>query len=76
MKIDLVTLRSFVAILEEGTIARAATRVHLAPSVVSKRIAELEDHLRTSNSASMWKMMRLVGDESAVQGGGRLFREH
>jgi maleate isomerase len=30
----------------------------------------------TSNSASMWKMMRLVGDKSAVPGGGRLFREH
>lgn len=30
----------------------------------------------TSNSASMWKMMRLVGDKSAVSGGGRLFREH
>ena len=29
----------------------------------------------TSNFASMWKMMRLVGDESAVPGGGRLFRE-
>ena len=30
----------------------------------------------TSNSASMWKMMRLVGDRSTVPGGGRLFREH
>ena len=30
----------------------------------------------TSNSASMWKMMRLVGDESAVPGGGRLFGEN
>jgi maleate isomerase len=30
----------------------------------------------TSNSASMWKMMRLAGDKSAVRGGGRLFREH
>jgi maleate cis-trans isomerase len=29
----------------------------------------------TSNSASMWKMMRLVDDKSAVPGGGRLFRE-
>ena len=29
----------------------------------------------TSNSASMWKMLRLVGDKSAVPGGGRLFRE-
>ena len=30
----------------------------------------------TSNSASMWKMMRIVGDQRAVAGGGRLFREH
>jgi maleate cis-trans isomerase len=29
----------------------------------------------TSNSASMWKMMRLVGDRAPVPGGGRLFRE-
>ncbi len=30
----------------------------------------------TSNSASMWKMMRIVGDKRAVPGAGRLFREH
>jgi maleate isomerase len=30
----------------------------------------------TSNSGSMWKMMRIVGDKSVVSGGGRLFREH
>ena len=30
----------------------------------------------TSNSASMWKMLRIVGDKRAVAGGGRLFREH
>jgi len=30
----------------------------------------------SSNSSSMWKMMRLVGDRSPVPGGGRLFREH
>lgn len=29
----------------------------------------------TSNSASMWKMMRIVGNKRAVAGGGRLFRE-
>jgi maleate isomerase len=29
----------------------------------------------TSNSASMWKMMRLVGDGRVVPGAGRLFRE-
>lgn len=45
MKIDPVTLQAFIAILEEGSIAKAAVRVHLAPSAVSKRIAELESHL-------------------------------
>ena len=30
----------------------------------------------TSNSGSMWKMMRLAGDKRAVPGAGRLFREH
>ena len=30
----------------------------------------------TSNSASMWKMMRIVGDTRAVPGAGRLFVEH
>lgn len=30
----------------------------------------------TSNSCSMWKMMRLAGDTRAVPGAGRLFREH
>jgi maleate cis-trans isomerase len=29
----------------------------------------------TSNSASMWKMLRIVGDKQAVPGAGRLFRE-
>ncbi len=45
MKINPVTLQSFIAIVEEGSIAKAAIRVHLAPSAVSKRIAELESHL-------------------------------
>lgn len=47
MKIDPVTLQAFAAVVEEGSIAKAAARVHLAPSAVSKRIAELERHLRT-----------------------------
>jgi maleate cis-trans isomerase len=42
-------------------------------------IESLEKKLRkpvvTSNSASMWKMMRMVGDKSVVPGGGRLFSE-
>jgi maleate cis-trans isomerase len=28
-----------------------------------------------SNQASMWKMLRLLGDKQAVAGAGRLFRE-
>jgi DNA-binding transcriptional LysR family regulator len=42
MKLDPVSLRLFVAVMEEGTIAAAALREHLAPAAVSKRISELE----------------------------------
>ena len=45
MKLDPVSLRLFVAVMEEGTIAGAALREHLAPAAVSKRISELEDAL-------------------------------
>jgi maleate isomerase len=42
-------------------------------------IESLEKKLKkpvvTSNSGSMWKMMRIVGDTGVVPGGGRLFRE-
>src|SRR5579859_3753087 len=37
-----VTLRLFIAVCEEGTIARAAEREFIAPSAVSKRLADLE----------------------------------
>ncbi|XAH26344.1 LysR family transcriptional regulator [Xylophilus sp. GW821-FHT01B05] len=42
MRLDPVSLRLFVAVMEEGTIANAAAREHLAASAVSKRISELE----------------------------------
>lgn len=45
MKIDLVSLRLFVSVAEESSIAAAATREHLVPSAVSKRLAQLEDSL-------------------------------
>lgn len=45
MKLDPVSLRLFVAVMEENTIAAAAEREHLAPSAVSRRLAELEDSL-------------------------------
>lgn len=41
-KLDLTTLRLFVAVCQENSIARAAEREFIAPSAVSRRIAELE----------------------------------
>lgn len=46
-RIDLLTLRLFVAIVEERSIARAAERENIAASAVSKRIGDLELALRT-----------------------------
>lgn len=41
-KPDFVSLRLFVAVCEEASIARAAERETIVPSAISKRIAELE----------------------------------
>ncbi|WP_313082266.1 LysR family transcriptional regulator, partial [Pulveribacter sp.] len=46
MKLDPLSLRLFVAVMEENAIARAAAREHIAPSAASRRLAELEDVLR------------------------------
>lgn len=43
MRYDLTTLEIFVAVAEEANLTRAAERVHLAVSAVSKRISELEE---------------------------------
>ncbi|WP_459616522.1 LysR family transcriptional regulator [Bordetella sp. 2513F-2] len=42
MKLDPVSLRLFVAVVEEGSIAKAAQREHIVAAAISKRIAELE----------------------------------
>lgn len=47
MKLDPISLRLFVHIVEEGSIAGAAAREHIAASAVSKRISDLEDVLKT-----------------------------
>jgi DNA-binding transcriptional LysR family regulator len=47
MKIDPTSLNLFIAVVEEGTIAAAAEREHIAAPAISKRISELEDSLRT-----------------------------
>lgn len=46
-RLDPVSLRLFVAVMEKGTIADAAAREHIAASAVSKRISELEQILHT-----------------------------
>jgi DNA-binding transcriptional LysR family regulator len=46
MKLDPVSLRLFVAVMEESTIAAAAAREHLAASAVSRRLADLEARCR------------------------------
>lgn len=46
MRSDFLTLKLFIAICEEESIAKAADREHIAASAVSKRIADLEDDLK------------------------------
>jgi DNA-binding transcriptional LysR family regulator len=45
--LDPLSLKLFVSIVEEGSIAAAAEREHIAASAVSKRISELEDLFQT-----------------------------
>ena len=47
MRIDPVSLRLFVAVVDTGTIAAAAEREYIAPSAVSRRLSDLEDQLQT-----------------------------
>lgn len=44
-RVDLTTLGLFVAVVEETSLAKAAEREHLAPSAISKRLADLEANL-------------------------------
>ena len=47
MILDPLSLKLFIAIIEEGSIAAAAGREHIAASAVSKRIKELENNFQT-----------------------------
>ncbi|WP_353148437.1 LysR family transcriptional regulator [Pollutimonas bauzanensis] len=46
-RFDLYTLQLFIAVIEEGSIAAAAQREHIAASALSKRLSELERMLGT-----------------------------
>lgn len=47
MRVDPVSLRLFIAVVETGSIAAASEREHLAAAAVSRRVAELEELLAT-----------------------------
>ena len=47
MRLDPVSLRLFVSVVERGSISAAAQQGHIAPAAVSKRMSELEFQLRT-----------------------------
>jgi DNA-binding transcriptional LysR family regulator len=47
MRLDPVSLKLFISVLEEGTIAAAAEREHIAAAAVSKRLSEIEALLGT-----------------------------
>ena len=47
MRLDPVSLKLFVSVVEEGTIAAAAAREHIAAAALSRRLADLEGVLRT-----------------------------
>ena len=46
MKLDPISLKLFICVVEEGTIAAAAERSHIAAAAVSKRVSELENVLQ------------------------------
>jgi len=47
VRFDMESLRMFVAVIEEGSIAAASARTHLVASAVSKRVSELESDAGT-----------------------------
>lgn len=46
-RLDPTSLQLFIRVVEEGTIAAAADREHIAAAAVSKRLSEIESALRT-----------------------------
>lgn len=47
MKYDIYTLKVFLSVAQEGSIAKAAAKEHTVPSAISKRISELEKSIGT-----------------------------
>ena len=47
LRLDPTSLKLFVRMVEEGAIAAAADREHIAAAAISKRLSEIESLLRT-----------------------------
>lgn len=69
-RIDVYSLRLFVAVAREGSIARAAELEHIAPSAMSRRIAELERVLGVPLLIRSPRGIELTEAGKTVVGGG------
>ena len=65
MTLDLKRLRSAVAVAEEGNLSRAALRLHLSQPALSRRIQELEKHLRFSLFEHVGRGIQPTGEGQA-----------
>ncbi len=70
--IDPVSLRLFLAALEEGSLARAAARENIVPSAVSKRMIEMEEMLGVPLLARDVKGVQATPAGQALAGHARL----
>jgi len=58
--LDLRKLRYFVAVADTENVGRAAARLHVSPSPLSRQIAALEDHLGTALFTRERKRLKLT----------------
>ena len=64
-------LRAFIAVAETGSVSRAATRLHLTQPALTRRVQNLEAHLRTSLLDRSTKPPTLTSTGQRVLDNGR-----
>ncbi len=74
---NLRELKRFLAVVEYGSINKAATHLNVSQPSLSKDIHELEARLgvpaTASSPAGFWDVVKLAGLDPAAPGYGRLF---
>lgn len=70
-RLDVYTIRLFIAVAEEGSIARAAARENIAASALSRRLADLEHALRVPLLVRSARGIALTDAGKHVFEGGR-----